>query len=135
MKTEPISFRPRDGICVESYWSLRRWCQINGFTFSDIINAILPAYNYYLHNHCKLDKEKSKATVNLMIGEIDILHVFNGKCYPLVSETNAVNKKVLTIEEIQDKINYWHEKNSDALSHSDLLLLNNHAKRKAGTSN
>jgi hypothetical protein len=127
VKTETITFRPRNGLCAQAYWQIRYWCQEQGFSFSDIFNAILPAYSYYLHNHCQVDKEKQKATVELNIGSIDIHHIINGKCYPLISETNVFDKKVLSLEEIQHRINYWLEQNRN-LSHSDLLLLNDSTK-------
>jgi len=131
MKTETITVRPRNGLCAEAFWRIRHWCQKEGFSFSDIINSVLPALSYYLHNHCTIDKARNMATVDLNIGPVEILHVINGRLYPLVTEINT-DKKVLSLEEIQERVSYWYKQNQQCLSHTDLILLNSkHATEKS----
>jgi hypothetical protein len=130
--TEATTFRPRNGVSAESYWRIRAWCEKNGFTLSDVLNAILVPVAYYLENHCKVDTQRSKATVDLNVGPVDILHVFNGKCYPLASAKPNENKNTLTLEDIQVRIDYWKQRNASNPTHYDLLLLgtNPHAQAK-----
>jgi hypothetical protein len=121
--TEATTFRPRNGVPALAYWQIRRWCEVNGFTLSDVLNALFPAIAYYLENHSRIDKLRSKATVDLYIGPLDILHVFNGKCYPLATQTNAQQKHTITLDDIQTRIDFWIEQNKVAPSQIDLLLL------------
>jgi hypothetical protein len=132
MHTEATTFRPRNGLPAECYWRIREWCERNGFTLSDVLNAIIVPTAYYLENHCKVDAPRSMATVDLNCGPVDILHVFNGKCYPLQSQTTHENKNTLTLEDIQEKVDYWAVRNRSTPTHTDLLLLdtNPDAKKK-----
>jgi hypothetical protein len=127
--TDATTFRPRNGVAAECYWRVRYWCEKNGFTLSDVLNALFPAVAYYLENHCSIDHSRNMATVELNAGFIDILHVFNGKCYPLASGTARPS---LTLQSIQDKIDYWHTQNASTPTSYDLLLLgtNSHAQAK-----
>ncbi len=130
--SEVTTFRARNGACAESYWRIRYWCEENGFTFSDVMNAIMMPVAYYLENYCVIDKQRSMATVEMNMGFVDILHVFNGKCYPLATETASDDKHAITLQDIQKKIDHWHERNKSTPDHLDILLLgtNTHAQTK-----
>ena len=128
--TEATTFRPRNGAPAECYWRVRAWCEKNGFSLSDVLNAMMPPLAYYLENHSIVDPERSMATVDLMVGPVEILHVFNGKCYPLATEIQA-DRKVMDLDEIQKRIDYWHERNSvDPSEFDKLLLLNQDGKKE-----
>jgi|SRR6516164_6739982 hypothetical protein len=117
------TFRPRNGLSAECYWRVRSWCETNGFTLSDVLNAIIIPLAYYLENFSTLHREQNKATVELNIGPVDILRVWNGKCYPLRSATKGADL-TLSLEEIQEKVAYWKERNKTNPQYTDLLLLN-----------
>jgi hypothetical protein len=121
--TEATTFRPRNGLPAEAYWRIREWCEKNGFTLSDVLNAIVVPLAYYLENHCLVDKQRSMATVELMAGPVDILHVFNGKCYPLASQTNHPHKNTLSLEDIRMRVAFWHQRNKTNPTHADIVLL------------
>lgn len=127
--TDATTFRPRNGASAEAYWRIRRWCEKNGFAFSDVLNGIFLPLAYYLENHCTIDHKRSMATVELNAGFVDILHVFGGKSYPLTSLTT---RPALTLEKIEEKINYWKERNKSTPESYDILLLgtNPHAQAK-----
>lgn len=122
MFTEPTTFRPRNGLSVEAYWRIRAWCKKNGFNFSDVLNAVIIPIAYYLENHCKIDKLRSKATVTLDIGDLDILHVFQGKCYPLASDSADGKKDGPSLEDMQKRIAHWKARNKERPQHYDLML-------------
>ena len=127
MHTETLSFRPRNGLSAECYWKVRRWCAENGFAVSDIFNAVVIPLSYYLENYCKVEPEKSMATVELNVGKLPILHVFGGKCYPLLEHKNDPNKRAYSLEEIQEKIDYWEARNAETPEIYDELLRNEQA--------
>lgn len=126
MFTEATTIRPRNGASAESYWRIRYWCEKNGFTLSDVINAVMVPLAYYLENHCQVEKKRNMATVELNAGFVDILHVFGGKCYPLAT-SQLSNKPSLTLPDIQKRIDYWKEQNKHHPTTYDLLLLNTNA--------
>jgi hypothetical protein len=109
------------------------WCAKNGFGFSDVLNAMVVPIAYYLENHCMVDKQRNMAIVELNAGFIDILHVFDGKCYPLASSVS--NRPSVSMQQIQEKIDFWKEKNRTTPATHDLLLLktNAHAQEKLRT--
>lgn len=136
MFTEPTTFRPRNGLSAEAYWRVRAWCEKNGFSWSDVLNALLVPVAYYLENHCIVEPEKSKATVILNVGELEILHVFKGKCYPLASSLSNDYKESLTLQHMLDRIEHWKEANAARPEEYDLMLLpNKDVKAKTRTSN
>src|SRR5476649_451186 len=107
MYTESSTFRPRNGIPAEAYWRVRKWCEMEGFSFSDVFNAVIVPLAYYLENHCMIFPAQGRAEVILNVGKMEILHVFNGKMYPLLKDTNTT-KDVITLQQIQDRIDHWH---------------------------
>lgn len=127
MFTEATTFRPRNGAAAESYWRIRRWCELNGFAFSDVLNSLMIPIAYYLENHCEVDAKRNMATVELNAGFVDILHVFGGKCYPLATSQLALNKPTVTLEKIEKAIAYWMKENKERPTTHDLLLLNTNA--------
>lgn len=135
MFTEPTTFRPRNGLSAEAYWRVRAWCEKNGFSLSDVLNAIIVPVAYYLENHCEVDKLRSKASVIMNIGELDILHVFNGKCYPLASNSTDGNKDTLSLDDMQDRIAHWKKRNAERPMAYDLMILpkKSHAKKDRST--
>lgn len=122
MFTEPTTFRPRNGLSAEAYWRVRAWCEKNGFSLSDVLNAVIVPLAYYLENHCQIDLAKSKATVILNVGELDILHVFQGKCYPLMSSTTTT-KDTLSLENMRERITHWKQRNAERPESYDLMIL------------
>lgn len=107
MFTECTSFRPRNGQSALAYWRVRKWCEENGFTFSDVINPLLVPLSYYLENYCEVEPEKSLAVVELNIGKLPITHVLGGRAYPLASQKSG---KSFSIAEIDKRIRHWaHE--------------------------
>lgn len=122
MFTEPTTFRPRNGLSAEAYWRVRAWCEKEGFSLSDVLNAVIVPLAYYLENHCIVDKIRSKAVVILNIGELDILHVFQGKCYPLVSSTETT-KDTLSLENMRTRIEHWKKRNTERPEQYDLMIL------------
>lgn len=135
MFTEATTIRPRNGASAESYWRIRRWCELNGFAFSDIINSLMIPIAYYLENHCVVDSARNMATVELNAGYVDILHVFGGKCYPLATSQLSSSKPTLTLDAIQKRIDYWIKENRERPTTYDILLLktNAHAQEKLKT--
>lgn len=119
MFTETTSFRPRNGKSAEAYWRVRKWCEQNGFAFSDVINPLLIPLAYYLNNYCKLEPERSMATVELNIGKIPILHVFGGKAYPLASQKTG---KSFSIEELEKRIRWWEHENIVNPQQCDIIM-------------
>lgn len=71
------------------------------------------------------------ATVDLNIGPVDILHVFKGKCYPLVSQTNNTQKEANSLEYMEKAIEHWHARNAENPSSTDLMLLDTNPNAKA----
>lgn len=122
MFTEPTTFRPRNGLSAEAYWRVREWCEKNGFSLSDVLNAVIIPLAYYLENHCIVDSERSMAKVILNVGELDILHVFNGKCYPLISSTESTTKDTLSLENMRTRIEHWKKRNSERPESYDLVI-------------
>ena len=122
MNTETISFRPRNGLSAECYWKMRRWCTQHGFAVSDVFNSIVIPLSYYLENYCKIEPEKSMATVELNIGFLPILHVFGGRCYSLLEDTNNPRRRAFTLEEIQERIDYWENRNAETPEIYDTML-------------
>jgi|SRR6187399_2255142 len=110
---DATTFRPRNGLSAESYWRVREWCERNGFTLSDVLNAVIIPLAYYLNSHCHVDPDKSMATVTLNIGELPILHVLNGRMYPLATQKGGVEKNVLQLTDIQAKVKEWEERNAE----------------------
>lgn len=131
MYTDATTIRPRNGLSAECYWRIRYWCEKNGFSFSDVINAIMVPVAYYLENYSTINKVRSMATVEMNMGFVDILHVFNGKCYPLATETASDDKHAIPLDEIQRRIDHWHKLNQSTPASYDLLLLgsNTHAQK------
>lgn len=130
MFTDATTIRPRNGVSAECYWRIRRWCEMNGFSFSDVINSIMVPVAYYLENYCTIDKRRSMAVVEMNMGHVEILHVFNGKCYPLATETATDDKHAIPLEEIQKRIDHWQSLNSSTPQTYDLLLLNTNTHAK-----
>jgi hypothetical protein len=126
--TDATTFRPRNGVSAESYWRVRYWCERHGFTLSDVLNALFVPIAYYLENHCTIDHSRNMATVELNAGFVNILHVFNGKCYPIASLTSRPS---ISLSDIQAKIDYWHEQNKSTPTTYDLLLLKDNANAEA----
>jgi len=124
MYTEPTTFRPRNGRSVEAYWRIRAWCEKNGFSFSDVLNALLVPVAYYLENFSEIDPARNTAKVMLNVGELEIPHVFQGKMYPLASATSSANKENLALEDMQLRIDHWKKRNAERPEHYDLILLN-----------
>lgn len=124
MLGDTTTFRPRNGKSAEAYWRIRVWCERNGFTFSDVLNALMHPVAYYLENNCVVEPIRSRAVAIMNIGELEILHVVNGKCYPLASSLPEGNKSVLTLEDMQARVAEWKEKNAERPTEYDLL---NHA--------
>lgn len=120
MFTEATTFRPRNGASAEAYWRVRQWCEVNGFTLSDVLNSVFIPLAYYLENFSVVDHDRNRATVHLNVGSVDILHVFNGKCYPLNSQRA---KESFSLEQINDRIAHWQKQNKNNPQHYDLLLL------------
>lgn len=130
MASDATTFRPRNGKSSECFWRIRMWCAKNGFAFSDVLNAIMVPLAYYLENHCMVDTKRSMATIELNAGFVDILHVIDGRCYPLASQVS--NRPSVSMEEIQEKIDFWKQRNAATPASYDLLLLktNTHAQEK-----
>lgn len=122
MFTDTMSFRPRNGLPAECYWRIRKWCSDNGFAVSDVFNSIIIPLAYYLETHCVVEPEKSMATVELNVGKLPILHVFNGKCYPLLKHKQDPSKRAYTSEELQERIDYWQNQNEKEPQVFDDLL-------------
>lgn len=122
MGTQPTTFRPRNGASAEAYWRIRVWCEREGFTFSDVLNALMVPVSYCLDNHCEVDRVKSMASVILNIGDLNILHVFQGKCYPLATAVPSA-KEATTLEEMKEKVAYWEARNAARPTQYDLMLL------------
>lgn len=120
MFTEPTAFRPRNGAPAQAYWEIREWCSKNGFSMSDVLNAIVIPLAYYLNNHCRIDTQKSMAVVELNIGNLPIFHVFNGGLYPLRSKVDST-KDHPDLEEIQRRVAHWREQNRVHPNRIDLL--------------
>lgn len=121
MFTEHTTFRPRNGLSAEAYWRVRAWCEKNGFNFSDVLNAVIVPLAYYLENFCTVDIERSKATVILNVGELEILHVFKGKCYPLASTVEREGQDNQTLKTIQERLAHWRKKNENSSEYYDLI--------------
>lgn len=124
MFTEHSTFRPRNGISAEAYWRIREWCEKNGFNFSDVLNAVIVPLAYYLENYCEVDLEKSKATVILNAGEVEINHILHGRCYPLASSVTR-SRDTFTLKNIQDRVAHWKERNKSFQQPYDHVLLKN----------
>jgi hypothetical protein len=124
MFTETLSFRPRNGLSAECYWRIRKWCDDNGFAASDVFNSVIIPLSYYLENFTKVEPEKSMATVELNVGRLPILHVFGGKCYPLLQHKNDRHKRAYTSDELQERIDYWQKRNAEEPESYDQLLKN-----------
>jgi len=135
MFTEHTTFRPRNGKSAEAYWRIRAWCEENGFSFSDVLNALMLPVAYYLENFCEVDRTKNKATVMLNVGPLEILHVFQGKMYPLASASTDSTKDTLQLEDMRKRIDHWKKRNAERPQQYDLILFNpNHpANAKAKT--
>jgi len=123
MFTEGITFRPRNGLSAECYWRIRKWCDDNGFSLSDVLNALMPPVAYYLENHCTIDEKRQMAMVELNVGELPIYHCMGGKVYPLRKDTQG-NRSVIDSEKIQEAIGYWKLRNDHQPNVLDLQLLN-----------
>jgi hypothetical protein len=123
MAYDLTTFRPRNGACAESYWRIRYWCEDNGFTMSDVLNAVLIPLAYHLEHFCKVDRSRNMATVDLTVGEVIILHVFGGKCYPLRSTLQSDKKHNLTLDDIKAKIQEWKQRNAENPAEYDRILL------------
>jgi hypothetical protein len=122
MFTEHTTFRPRNGKSAEAYWRIRYWCEENGFSFSDVLNALMLPVAYYLENFCEVDRSKNKATVMLNVGPLEILHVFQGKMYPLASASTDATKDSLQLEDMQKRIEHWKARNAERPQQYDLIL-------------
>lgn len=122
MYNESITLRPRNGLAAEAYWEIRHWCDANGFTFSDVFNSFIVPLSYYLNNFCKIDVEKSIATVALNVGDLKIAHVWGGRCYPLLKDKVDSRKTSFTLEELQERVDYWKERNKNHVEPYDLIL-------------
>jgi hypothetical protein len=122
MFTETTSFRPRNGLSAECYWRVRKWCSENGFAVSDVFNSVIIPLSYYLESHCLVEPEKSMATVELNVGKLPILHVFGGKCYPLLEHKNDRVKRAYTLDELQERIDYWARRNAEEPEVYDQIL-------------
>lgn len=112
MTGDTTTFRPRNGLSAEGYWRIRAWCQKNGFSFSDVLNALMYPVAYYLENHCEVDKQRNMAKVILNVGTLSIPHVFGGKMYPLATEQSG-DRETVTQEIIQEKVALWMERNKE----------------------
>lgn len=135
MFTDATTIRPRNGLSAECYWRIRHWCEKNGFSFSDVINAVMVPIAYYLENYATIDRKKSMATVEMNMGPVDILHVFQGKCYPLATETASDDKHAITLEQIEERITHWKKINASTPTTYDLLLLNTNTHAQAKIKN
>jgi len=122
MYNEPITFRPRNGLSAEAYWEVRHWCDKNGFAFSDVFNAVIVPLAYYLNNFCQIDEARSIATVALNVGDLKIAHVWGGKCYPLMKDKTDSRKVAFTLDELQERIDYWKKRNAEDREPYDLIL-------------
>ena len=112
--SEIISFRPRNGAPVEAYWRIRRWCQLNGFSFSDVLNALVIPVAYHLENFCDIDKMSSCADVDLNVGHLPIYHVRNDSILKLEDSEPLV--------EIDQRIQEWEERNAKNPSFVDIKI-------------
>jgi len=121
MFTEHTTFRPRNGQSAEAYWRIREWCEKEGFNFSDVLNAVLVPLAFYLENYCEIKADRSKATVILNAGEIDIYHVLHGRCYPLASTVDR-ERDTLRLKHIQDRVKHWKSKNKSFKQPYDHIL-------------
>lgn len=122
MYNESITLRPRNGLAAEAYWEIRYWCDKNGFTFSDVFNSMIVPLAYYLNNFCEIDHDRSIAKVALNIGDLQIAHVWGGKCYPLQKDKVDNRKVAFTLEELQERIEYWKKRNKEHREEYDLIL-------------
>lgn len=122
---ETLSFRPRNGLSAQAFWEVRQWCDMNGFTFSDVFNAVLVPLAYYLHNFCEIDADKNMAKVAFNVGDLKILHVWGsgGKSYPLLKDKTDSRKTAFTSEELADRIAYWKNRNAEKVEPYDAILL------------
>lgn len=121
--TNGITFRPRNGLPAEAYWKIRRWCDDNGFSMSDVWNAIIVPLAYYLENHTMIDEEHQCAWVECNIGHLPIYHVLsNGRVFPLRRDTSG-NREIIEREEIDRALAYWKEQNASHPTVADLQLL------------
>jgi hypothetical protein len=121
--TEGITFRPRNGLAAECYWRIRKWCDINGFSMSDVLNALMPPVAYYLENHCHIDEKKQMAMVELNVGHLPIYHVLaNGRVFPLRKDTLG-NRGIIERDKIDEAIAYWKQRNDSHPTVADLQLL------------
>src|SRR6266403_1326349 len=125
MLSEIISFRPRNGMPVEAYWRIRRWCVMNGFNFSDVLNAVIIPLAYYLENFCEIDHHSSVATVEMNIGELPIYHVRNDSILKL--------EDAAPLEEIDAHIVEWKERNSKMPSFVDIKIAQHGIKKTKTT--
>ena len=115
MFTEGTSFRPRNGLCAEAFWEIRAWCERNGYTLSDVLNALLMPLHHHLANHTEIDKEKGVAWCDLTVGVIPILHCQGGRLYKPRSDGP-------NLHEIEDRIKYWQLSNKNNPQHVDEFL-------------
>lgn len=125
MYNETISFRPRNGLSAQAYWEIRQWCDINGFTFSDVFNSVLIPLAYYLNNFCELDEEKNLATIAFNVGDLKICHVWGsgGKMYPLLKDKVDARKRAFTADELETRIAFWKKINAEKVEPYDAILL------------
>lgn len=119
--SDVTSFRPRNGTPAQAYWEIRRWCLEHEFSFSDVLNALMVPLSFYLYNHCEVEKEKSYAILDLTVGEIPILHVFGGKLYPPRHSVDGT-KNHPDLKQVNEKIQYWQERNETEPDHIDNFL-------------
>lgn len=120
-----MTFRPRNGMSAQAFWEIRQWCDMNGFTFSDVFNSVLVPLSYYLNNFCELDEEKNMAKVAFNVGDLKILHVWGsgGKSYPLLKNKLDTRKMAFTPEEIEARIEYWKNRNAENPEPYDEILM------------
>lgn len=120
-----MSFRPRNGLSAQAYWEIRQWCDKNGFTPSDVFNAVVVPLSYYLHNFTEFNEENNIAKVAFNVGDLMIMHVWGsgGKSYPRLKDKTDARKKAFTEEELQERIAYWQKRNEEHPEPYDKILL------------
>lgn len=123
MFTDTTSYRPRNGQSAEAYWRVRLWLAENDFSFSDLINALMIPVAFHLTNHSEVFPDKGYAMVDLTMGSIPIIHIMNGKQYPLRNKVDK-SKDHLTIENIKERIAHWEARNEDTENEVDKFLKN-----------
>lgn len=122
---ETLTFRPRNGLSAQAYWEIRQWCDKNGFTFSDVFNALLVPTAYYLNHFCEFNDEKNIATIAFNVGDLKVMHVWGsgGKSYPLLRDKVDSRKRAFSDEELQERVDYWKKRNEERTEPYDAILL------------